>query len=65
MQLKDDKIQLNGGKINSLEMDGGDKLLELEKFHRIVVNMTAEIKKLKEKSSRVAGNELKSTIKKT
>ena len=63
-QVKEDIIQMNEAKINSLEMDGVEKQAKIDKFQRILVNMTAENKRLNEIGTGGNNVELKSKVKK-
>jgi hypothetical protein len=63
-KVKDDIIQINEAKLNSVEMDGLQKQAKIEKFQRIFVNMTSENKRLKEEVKGNAGVEVKEKVKK-
>ena len=64
MKVKDDIILMNEAKINSLEMEGLQKQAKMDKFQRIVVNVTAENKKLKEEAKAGTSSEMKGKVKK-
>ena len=51
-------------KINSLELEGLQKQAQVDKFQRIVINMTAEIKKLKSEGKGDTNSEIKGKVKK-
>ena len=64
LKVKEDLYQMSEAKINSLEIDGLQKQAKLEKFNRIVVNVTADNKKLKEDAKAGSSSELRGKVKK-
>ena len=64
MKVKDDIILMNQADINSLEMEGIQNKAKMDKFKRIVVNVTGENKKLKEEAKAGTNSEMKGNVKK-
>ena len=54
---------MNEAKINSLEIEDLAKQAKIDKFNRIVNNMTAEIKRLKANDEPGTNNEIKKKVK--
>jgi hypothetical protein len=64
LKVKEDLYQMSEAKRNSLEIDSLQKQASIEKFNRIVVNVTSENKKLKEDAKAGTNSELKAKVKK-
>ena len=64
LKVKEDLYQMSEAKNNSLEIDSHQKQANIEKFNRILVNVTAENRKLKEEAKAGTSSELKGKVKK-
>ena len=64
LKVKEDLYQMSEAKNNSMEIDSLQKQANIEKFNRILVNVTAENRKLKEDAKAGTNSEVKAKVKK-